>query len=506
MNQDYTKINDNLLLINNIKFEDKQYIKKLSEFNFVIFPHEWETNKAQILSHFNSYNNELTKIHARKCEVNLIEMNELRKFCDLYHIQKSNRLGIIGWGIYYNNELMGVLSLGKHHRQNSEEIILDRLCFKSNIRINGGASKLFNSAIKWAKEQLKINEIISYSDNRLSKGNVYEKLNFKLDKELKPDYFYLNKNNPLIYKSKQSQKKSNTNCPNEKTEKEFCKEKDLFQVYDAGKKRWKFEIKKEYNSNNPIKFRKKGYYSSSKAGTIYYQSSYELRAAYLLDKDNEVESYSTQVMFFNKSNKKRYIDFLVKYKNNSYTIIEVKPERRLIEFKDQIDDNIEYANKNKWNFSVWTEKELKLKSEHYILKWANQFIDSTQSVNLVEEKKIKNRKSSKKYYDNFLLTNKVKVYCNFCNAVHEVLKNSYNKNIEKNGQYICEKHGGFIAGSRPKPHLIKINPYEHEGRKECTKCKEIKEFNCFWKDKSKRDGYAGQCMICKNNKIKNSKS
>lgn len=229
MNQDYTKINENLILINNIKFEDKQYIKKLSETHFVIFPHEWETNKAQILSHFNSYNNELTKIHARKCEVNLIEMNELRKFCDLYHIQKSNRLGIIGWGIYYNNELMGVLSLGKHHRQNSEEIILDRLCFKSNIRINGGASKLFSNAIKWAKEQLKINEIISYSDNRLSKGNVYEKLNFTLNKELKPDYFYLNKNDPLIYKSKQSQKNQIQIAQMKKQKKSFVKKRICFK-------------------------------------------------------------------------------------------------------------------------------------------------------------------------------------------------------------------------------------------------------------------------------------
>lgn len=107
----------------------------------------------------------------------------------------------------------------------------------------------------------------------------------------------------------------------------------------------------------------------------------------MLDKDNNVENYSTQVMFFNKSNKRRYIDFLVKYKNQSYSIIEVKPERRLVEFKDQINDNVEYANKNNWAFSVWTEKELKLKSEHYILKWANQFIDSTQNVNLVEEKR-----------------------------------------------------------------------------------------------------------------------
>lgn len=489
-------INNNLLLINDIKFEDRNYIKELSKEYFIIFPHEWENNKEQILSHFNSYYNNLVKIHARKCIVKQIESKELKNFCDSYHIQKSNNLSIISWGIYFENELLGVLSIGKHNRQDSEEIVLDRLCFKTGFRVNGGASKLFSHAIKWAKEQLNIKEITSYSDNRISKGNVYEKLGFNLDKELKPDYFYLNKNDVLIYKSKQSQKKSNTKCPSNITEKEFCKSNGLYQVFDAGKKRWKFEIKKEYNSINPIKHRKKGYYNSSKAGIIYYQSSYELRAAFLLDKMKQVKSYSTQVMF-KINNNKRYIDFLVKYKDNSYSIIEVKPIRRVEEFKNQINDNIEYAKINNWNFALWTEKELKLKSEHFVLKWANKFLSSMSEIDFTQEQKIRNKNSSKKYYDNFIKTNKVKIYCKYCNKVHEVLKNSYQKNIERNNEYICEKKGGYLSGSKPKTHLIKENPYLNENMKQCVKCQEIKDLSCFWKDKSRRDGLASRCSKCK---------
>lgn len=495
----YTKINENLILINEIKFEDSKYVKELSKEYFVIFPHEWNKNQNQILSHFNSYENELIKIHARKCEVKEIDLDTLRKFCDSYHIQKSNKLGLIGWGIFHNKELLGILSLGKHPRKTSEhEIILDRLCFKEGIRINGGASKLFSTAVNWAKEQLTISKIISYSDNRISKGNVYKKLNFKLEKEIRPDYFYLDKNNFLLFKSKQSQKKSNVNCPKDLSEKEFCKQKNLFQVFDAGKLKWSYEIKKQYASNNPIKFRIKGYYDSKKGGLVYYQSSYELRAVYLLENDENVISFSNQVIFHSDYGK-RYIDFLVKYNDDKYSIIEVKPFRRIEDCKNQIDDNIIYAKKNNWDFKIWSEKELGFTSEHFILKWAEQYLlenDNLNFSNIKETRRIKKNESAKKYY-NTLLQNKISIYCDFCKDVHEVLKRSYDNNVKRNNTYICERYGGFLAGSKPKIKLIKNNPYENENKKQCTNCKEIKDLSEFWKDKSRRDGYSNKCIKCK---------
>jgi hypothetical protein len=64
-----------------------------------------------------------------------------------------------------------------------------------------------------------------------------------LDKELGPDYSYINLKKPYYRLSKQSQKKSNTNCPEDKTEYEWAIENGLARLWDCGKKRWKFFVK-----------------------------------------------------------------------------------------------------------------------------------------------------------------------------------------------------------------------------------------------------------------------
>ena len=42
--------------------------------------------------------------------------------------------------------------------------------------------------------------------------------------------------------TKQSQKKSNTNCPKDKTEYLWAKERGFARIWDCGKKRWKIII------------------------------------------------------------------------------------------------------------------------------------------------------------------------------------------------------------------------------------------------------------------------
>lgn len=123
-----------------------------------------------------------------------------------------------------------------------------------------------------------------------------------------------------------------------------------------------------------------------------------------------------------------------------------------------------------------------------------------------EEKAQKHREQSaarmKTYYQKHFANDKVEVPCSFCNEVHIALRLTYEKNIARNGRYICEREGGHIAGSKPKLTLRKENPYESEGKKECNKCKEVKLFEQFSPDKSKRDGYCNMCKPCRSNKMK----
>jgi hypothetical protein len=110
-----------------------------------------------------------------------------------------------------------------------------------NTLVVGGAQKLFKACKSWAINS-GTNKIISWSDNRWSQGTVYEKLGFQLDKELNVDYSYVDLKNPIKRLSKQSQKKSNTQCPANITEREWSIQRGLSRIWDCGKTRWSIEF------------------------------------------------------------------------------------------------------------------------------------------------------------------------------------------------------------------------------------------------------------------------
>lgn len=227
---------------------DKWYhhskFKKCSEKNIrllTIFSDEWEYRKTQCKNYIKSLLGKYEKkIFARKCSIKEIDKKQFREFCDDYHIQGSAKLGKIFYGLFFEDELVGGMSLGYHHRKKGI-LLLDRLCFKDGIQVVGGASKLFSACKNWAIENGH-KEIVSFSDNRWSAGHVYISMGFELDKELPPDYSYVDISSTDKRHSKQSQKKSNTNCPEGMTELEWATERGLARIWDCGKKRWKYKL------------------------------------------------------------------------------------------------------------------------------------------------------------------------------------------------------------------------------------------------------------------------
>ena len=461
---------------------------------FIFFKHEWDERSEQISAHVESYSGEKRKVHARKCEVREIGSAAHREFCELYHIQGSNKLSMVAFGIFLGEEMLGVLSLGRHNRD-SRVTVLDRMCFKAGCRVVGGASKLFSRAKEWALER-GICSIVSFSDERMSTGAIYERLGFSLECVLLPDYLYVKEDDLGVCFSKQSQCKRATGCPMSVTEKEWAKRSGLVQVFDAGKKRWVYKLR--IDKQVPLKSRRQGYYETKKANprTLYYQSSYELRAATILDEMEGVQSYINQHTFA-VDGRDRITDFVVSWLDGTKSILEIKPERRLDEFRSQLDDNREYAQRNGWKFEVWTEKELGFESEYFATKWADEFISKITQVDFVKERKGRNLSKAKKFYDTNIATDKVSVFCEYCQVTHEALRLTHDKNIARNGRYICEREGGHLVGSRPKPHLRKENPHAAEGKKECLGCKQVLCFSEYGADKARSDGYASKCKECR---------
>ena len=200
-----------------------------------IFEDEWLSREQQIKGFLKSvlHKNSRT-IFARKCTVRSITKAEGRDFFNLYHIQGAPNLGEYFAGLFYKDELLGVMSFGKHHRDTTK-FVLDRLCFKEDVNVTGGSSKLFKFLLK----ESGIIELVSWSDNRWSCGAVYKALGFELDTELGPDYSYVTEH---ARSSKQSQCKKVVKCPAEKTELQWANERGLYRIWDCGKKRWKYLV------------------------------------------------------------------------------------------------------------------------------------------------------------------------------------------------------------------------------------------------------------------------
>ncbi len=206
-----------------------------------VLPYEWVERKQQIVQRYNTLKGiNFKKIGARECKLKLVERPYWRNFCNEFHVQGANSLSKVIFGLYKDDVLVAGLSLGRHHR-GGEGLILDRLCFRNELHVVGGTEKLMKAAISWAKSN-NYNKITSFSNNRYTNGDVYQRNGFYKEAELVPDYSYMLKTDFSVGFSKQSQKKNLVECPPELTEGEWAKERGLEQIWDCGKVRWAIDI------------------------------------------------------------------------------------------------------------------------------------------------------------------------------------------------------------------------------------------------------------------------
>ena len=206
-----------------------------------IFEDEWKGRNEQCRSILMAKVGELpVKIGARSCKLVSVDKPLARVFLEQNHLLEASRHLLFVTGLLYKGDLVAIMSLGRHPRK-SKTIVMDRLCFRCGYNIAGGASKLIVACKQWATEN-GYHEIITWSDNRWSTGGVYGVMGFELSSELPPDYSYVNVAKPYRRISKQSQKKSNTTCPSDKSEHEWALEQGLARIWDCGKKRWKISF------------------------------------------------------------------------------------------------------------------------------------------------------------------------------------------------------------------------------------------------------------------------
>jgi hypothetical protein len=214
---------------NNYHLEKTILAEKIGMKLIHIFDFEWTNRNAQVKSFLRSAlgKNEIT-VFARKCDINTVPIAEARQFLEKYHILGAPTIIKFAYCLYYENQLVSVVTLGPHHRQKTSELILNRYCGKENVTVTGGLSKLTKHCVR------SHGEIATWVDRRISNGVNWIKSGWEVINVLPPDYFYYDPKNKEVI-GKQSRQKRKVNTPDKLTEREHAILDGLMRIWDCGK-------------------------------------------------------------------------------------------------------------------------------------------------------------------------------------------------------------------------------------------------------------------------------
>ena len=118
--------------------------------------------------------------YARRCIVKEVDYMDTNEYLSTYHLQGTCKGQNIRLGLYYNNQLVSLMTFGKSRFNKNCEYELLRYC--SHYNVVGGAEKLF----KYFVNNYKPNSIVSYCDTSKFSGKVYDALGFKYIKTNSP--------------------------------------------------------------------------------------------------------------------------------------------------------------------------------------------------------------------------------------------------------------------------------------------------------------------------------
>lgn len=216
-----------------------------------VFEDELDNHNEQIKSKIKyilHYSEDLPKIRASKCIIKEININDKNIFLDENHIQGHDRSTSYNLGLFYNDELVSVMTFIKmNNKYNSKnDYNLSRFASSNKYIINGAFSKL----LKYFLNNYTVNDIYTFADLTWSIGNLYDKNNFEKVEEIPPDYsYYKNTEHELGRQHKFKFRKDYIakNYPEiydpEKTEKEMMKELGYQRIWNCGLIKYKYKRK-----------------------------------------------------------------------------------------------------------------------------------------------------------------------------------------------------------------------------------------------------------------------
>lgn len=134
-----------------------------------------------------------TAVYARQCKIKPISADDAKTFERLYHLQNDVRGQKICYGLYYNDELVQIMTFGTPRYNANYQYELLRLCSNNKYAVVGGAEKLWKHFLKFHHPV----SVISYCDRSKFTGGVYSRLNMQLHHITDPNKVW-SKNTQMI--------------------------------------------------------------------------------------------------------------------------------------------------------------------------------------------------------------------------------------------------------------------------------------------------------------------
>lgn len=139
------------------------------------------------------------KLFARKCQILKVSKQLEKAFLNEFHLQNYVASSVC-YGLFYNDELVMLMSFGKPRFSGNYQYELIRLCTRFGTRVVGGAERLFNHFIR----NNEVTSVVSYCDLSKFTGNVYERLGMNLVRKSPPNYKWAKYG--VVYSRYQTQK------------------------------------------------------------------------------------------------------------------------------------------------------------------------------------------------------------------------------------------------------------------------------------------------------------
>jgi len=172
---------DNKSLLSKTKYYEGVGIQLIS-----IFESEWIDKQDIVKSILLSKISKTPKIiGARNTTIKEVSKKDTDIFLNNNHLQGEVN-SLFNIGLYYREELVSILCVGKSRFNKKHEWELLRFCNKINLSVLGGFTKLLNYFIT----KYKPSSIVTYADRRYYTGSIYSQNNFKLERETPPKPYY----------------------------------------------------------------------------------------------------------------------------------------------------------------------------------------------------------------------------------------------------------------------------------------------------------------------------